>query len=161
MSGIDLLCRLLSAYEFSLPLDQVVDDPGFDVLQGLKLVERRSSGGTVLCHACDLMHTARVAVDPVTDILGWRCPDGGFVAASPEQTKSVRTLPGVLVSCVADALGCRRRLVRPLIDGILWRIGTFEIAQNDVTVYLAPRLRDVEDARAIAAAIAVGRGCTR
>lgn len=154
MCGVDLLCRLLAAYESSLPLDQVADDPGLDVLFDLGLAEQRSSGGIILCDACNLKHTARLAIDPVTDILGWRCPEAGFVAATPDQAKAVRILPGVFVSCIADALFCRRRLDRPVIDGTLWRIGTFEIAHDAVTVYLALRLRGAEDARAIAAAIA-------
>ncbi|MGJ8572804.1 MAG: hypothetical protein ACSHXI_19120 [Hoeflea sp.] len=154
MCGLDLLYRLLGAYEWSLPLNQIADDPGLEVLCSLGLVEQRSSGGIVLCDACDQGHTARVAIDPLADKLGWRCPEAGFVPASPEQSNVVRALPSVLVSRIADALSCRRRLDRPLIDETLWRVGNFEIAHNDVTVYLALRLWGIEDARKIEEAIA-------
>lgn len=101
MCELDLLSRLLAAFEWSLPLVQIANDPGLEVLCSLGLVEHRSSGGMVLCDACDQGHTARVKIDPVADKLGWRCPEAGFVPASPEQSNVVRALPGILVSRIA------------------------------------------------------------
>lgn len=150
MSAVHLLCRLLAAYKFTLPVDQVVGDPSLKVLFGLGLAEPRSSGETVLCNACDLMHTARIVIDPVTDILGWRCPEAGFVAASPDNVQLVRALPDVLVSRLADVLECKRRRESPLIERLLWRVGWFEFGKRDVTVYLAAHVRDADDMQKIA-----------
>lgn len=153
MSGIDLLNRFLTAYRFSLPLDQVHDDPSLSRLSDLGVIEDRASGTTVLCNACDLQHTVKIGIDPDTDKLGWRCPEAGFVEATSDQLSVVRFLPDALAARIADALQCQRRREAPLIENLLWKLGWYEFQANDVNVYLASRIRDAEDACAIACAL--------
>ena len=51
------------------------------------------------------------------------------------------------------SLACRNRRERPLIDGLLWRVGTFDWANQDVAVYLATRIATLDEAQRCAAAI--------
>lgn len=153
MSGADLLARLLTAYKFTLPLDHVRDDPSLPSLISLGIIEDRRSGATTLCDACDFPHSVTIGIDPITDKLGWRCPSAGFVEANTDQLKTVRLLPDRLASLLASTLECKRRNDEPLIKNLLWKVGYYEFSANDVNVYLASRIRDAEDAGAIAGAL--------
>lgn len=158
MSGIDLIVRLLTAYKFTLPFDQVCDDPNLSSLADLEILQNRQSGSTVLCNACDFPHSVKVGIDPITDKLGWRCPDSGFVEAGADQLKKVQLLPGTLVDRIADALQCTRRRNVPLVENLLWKVGWYEFSAHDVNVYLASSIRGAEDASAIAGALRAEAG---
>jgi len=153
MNAVDLLCRFLTAYKFSLPVDQVGEMSGLTVLSKLGVIEFRRSGTACLCDACDFPHSIEIGIDPVTDMLGWRCPEAGFVEVASDRLEEVRFLPDALVVQLANALQCQRRREAPLIKNTLWRVGWYELEANDVNVYLSSRLRDVGDASAIAGAL--------
>lgn len=153
MSGVDLLTNFLTAYKFTLPLDQIRDDPSLSILSDLGIVKDRQESATVLCDACDFPHSVTIGIDPITDKLGWRCPDAGFVEAQADQLKKVRLSPDVLAAQIASTLQCGRRKDAPLIENLLWNIGWYEFHADDVNVYLASRIRDAEDASAIARAL--------
>ena len=153
MSGGDLLVRFLTAYKFTLSLDQVRDDPSLSILSKLGIVKDRKDGATALCDVCDFPHSVKIGSDPITEQLGWRCPSEGFVEAKADQLKTVRLSPDMLAEQIASALQCGRRKNVPLIENLLWNIGHFEFSANDVSVYLASRIRDAEDASAIASVL--------
>ena len=153
MSGVELLNRFLNAYRFSLPLDLVRNDPSLSHLSDLGMVKYLSSDSTVMCDACDLEHTIKIRIDPVTDKLGWRCPEVGFVEATSDHLKAVRLLPDVFVDRIASSLQCQRRKTTPLIKDLLWNVGWYEFDSSDVNVYFASRIRDTEDSGAIAGAL--------
>lgn len=150
MSGVDLLTRFFTAYKFTLPLDQVRDDPSLSVLSDLGIVKYRQEGATVLCDSCDFPHSVKIGIDPITDKLGWRCSDAGFVEAKADQLKKARLSPDLLAEQIASTLRCGRRKNTPLIENLLWNIGRYELQGNDVNVYLTSRIRDADDADAIA-----------
>lgn len=153
MSGVDLLARFLTAFKFTLPFDQVRDDPALSLLSDLGVIEFRDSSAKILCDACDSPHSVEIGIDPVTDKLGWRCPEAGFVEASSDQLRAVRVLPDVLADQISNALQCRRRKTKPLIEGRLWSVGWYEFHSNDVNIYLATGIRSADDASAIAGAL--------
>lgn len=153
MSGVNLIARFMTAYKFTVPLDQVQDNPALSLLSDLGLIECRASKTALLCDACDFPHPVKIGIDPVTDKLGWRCRDAGFVAANSDQLGAVRFLPDVFVSRIATALGCQRRRKETLIEHLLWRIGWYEFEDDDVNVFLASRMRDAGDLAAIAGSL--------
>lgn len=158
MSGIELLNRFLAAYKFSLPLDQVRNDPNLSCLFDLGILEWRETGASGMCNACDVQHTVKIGIDPVTDKLGWRCPEAGFVEATSDQLRTVRLIPNAMAGWIAGALQCQRRKTAALVENVLWKVGWYEFQGNDVNVYLATRMRDAEDAGAIAAALQAEAG---
>ncbi|MDC0360857.1 hypothetical protein OAN80_03660 [Alphaproteobacteria bacterium] len=153
MSGIILLNRFLVAFKFCLPFDQVQDHPSLPCLFDLGLVESRASGATGICHACDEQHTIKIRIDPVTDKLGWRCPEAGFVETTSDQLKTVRFNPEAFAAWIASELNCQRRKMTPLVENLLWKVGWYEFQANDVNIYLASRIRDAEDVGVIARAL--------
>lgn len=148
-----VLRSLLQRHECTASRDDCPDGEDLAVLVRMGLVDTTGLSSTAICNVCDEAHPAQIVTDPITNELGWYCPDYGFVPSPQDERRTIRALPGRLVKLIADELGCTRRLERPVIDGLLWRIGGFEVANNDVTVFLAVRLRDTDDAQIIATAI--------
>lgn len=109
---------------------------------------------SVNCDECDQAHDAPIHFDDEEYSYGWICYELGFVPIGREQLIAFRVSTSHLVTKIAAALACRRRLERPLIEGMLWRIGVFDGGGGDVAVYLTTRCSSLEDARRCATAIA-------
>lgn len=156
--ALSVLCGLLQRYRCTASRDEYPYSEELTTLSRMGLVDTTGLSSTVICNVCDEDHPAQIVADPTTDELGWYCPDYGFVSSPKSERRAIRALPGRLTELIADALDCNRRLERPLIEGLLWRIGALEIANNDVTMFLALRLRDANDARNIGMAISAESG---
>ncbi|MFK7945448.1 MAG: hypothetical protein AB8B85_21420 [Paracoccaceae bacterium] len=144
MTTTELLNSLLERHGFSAPRKELPYPDQIILLRRLDLASVEPSTSSVLCDACDLDHTSRIISDSATDRIGWHCPEAGFVPATNADLQAVRFNPGRLVTLIADALDCRRRRSQPLIDTSLWRVGSFEYANEVVSLYLALRLHDIE-----------------
>jgi len=100
--------------------------------------------GSIVCDACETMHSAAVSYDDGR--YGYHCPDLGFVLLDRADVEAVRSNHGLLVECLSDALGCKRRKQSPIF-GQTWRIGALETDGGEIMLYFHPQLQSEEDVR--------------
>lgn len=161
MTAVTTLALLLTRHRFSAPLDDLGLQDDVALLTRFGLATTEASSSAVLCNACSLDHAAAVVSNPSSGEIGWFCPESGFVPAANTSLEIVRAKPEQLVALLAEKLNCRRRRQKPLIEGKLWRVGTFDFEEQGVTVYLALGISDTEIAVEVASAIAAEAGLGR
>ncbi len=153
MSAVSLLSEMLELRTDKLPTDAYSNRPGFPALRKCLIIRDAGLLQSVRCEECEQTHDAPVTYHNGEAAYGWICYEHGFFPIERERLAAFRVSIEAIVTRLSASLACRNRRERPLIDGLLWRVGTFDWANQDVAVYLATRIATLDEAQRCAAAI--------
>lgn len=148
-----LLCDLLEQGQTVFRTADAGDLDALGVLRGLGIVLHAGKVQSVTCLECDGLHPAVVEVDEATGRSGWYCPEYGFIEAKQTEIAGDRLNCDRLVQMFADSIEARGRRKPALIDGLLWRVGKFEFADETIQVHLAAGGLAADDLSRIATAL--------
>lgn len=148
-----LLSELLAQCSDKLPTDAYSNRAGFAALSRCRIIKDAGLVQSVRCEECDQAHDAPVKYREDEGSYGWICYEHGFLPIDRDRLLAFRVSVREIIGRVSASLSCRNRLDRPLIEGLLWRVGVFDLAEQDISVYLATPIVTLDDAQRCAAAI--------
>lgn len=108
---------------------------------------------SVVCDACDDIHTALVERDHATGRWRSRCPTAGVVPLEDEDVAALVVSVECLADALAEAVGRRRPRQPPLAGGRVWQLGDFTIGATEATGILVCRTSDAESVALVSDAL--------